>query len=86
MKFNRNKLVVHRIFFSRPRAVFDLGSIGRAHWAHRKKTGIRPKKAGLFSRAMASILVSHRCPPPGVLPATQLCWDLGLFDQVDGWT
>ena len=37
----------------------------------------------VHSRAMASILVS---PPPCVLPATQLCWDLGLFDQVDDWT
>ena len=43
MKFNRNKLVVHRIFSQAPRAVFDLGSIGRAHWGHWKKTFV-PKR------------------------------------------
>jgi hypothetical protein len=43
MKFNRNKLVVHRIFSQGPWAVFDLGSIGRAHWATGKKQAFAQK-------------------------------------------
>ena len=44
MKFNRDKLVVHRIFFSRPKAVFDLGSIGRVAGSHRKKRALVPER------------------------------------------
>ena len=62
--------------FSQGPAVFDLGSSGGltgAHWGSPKKAS---SQKGMFvhSRAMhmASILLSHQCPPPGVLPATQL--------------
>ena len=75
-------------FSQGPRAVFDLGSIGRARWGSPEKNKHSSQKGRFVQPGMASVLLSHRCPPPGVLPATQLCWDLGLFDQVDGrtWT
>lgn len=83
MKFNRNKLVVRRIFFSRPPGRVGFGVDRAGSLGYRKKTGIRPKRQ-VCSAGNGEL--SHRCPPPGVLPATQLCWDLGLFDQVDGRT
>ena len=49
-----------------------------------KNRAFVPKRQVCSSPGNGERLVSHRCPPPGVLPATQVCWDLGLFDQVDG--
>jgi hypothetical protein len=61
MNFNRNTLVVHRIFFSRPRAVFDwvdrAGSLGSPE----KNRAFVPKIKGRFVQpGNGEHLVSHR--------------------------
>ena len=43
------------------------------------KSLIDKRKAGLFTGAQWSPALSQWCPPPGVLPATQMCWDRALL-------
>ena len=67
MKFNRNTLVVHRILFSRPRAVFDwvdragsLGSLGRKNRAFVPKRQVC--SAGQWRASCESSMTAARRP------------------------
>ena len=68
---------IHNYEFSH-RSIINSGLlIPLANWKWLLKSC--PRKAGLFTGAQWSPALSQWFPPPGVLPATQICWDRGLL-------